>query len=44
MFKYINNEKGFTLTELFIVLIGLVTIVGSIALIYIAVHFILKFW
>lgn len=37
-------QRGFTLIELFVVIAGLVTIVGGGTAIYVAFHFIAKFW
>jgi Tfp pilus assembly protein FimT len=38
------NHSGYTLTELLIVITSLVTIAGSFFVLYIAWHFISKYW
>ena len=39
-----QNQKGFTVIELIICVAIIVSIVGGCALVYVAGHFIAKFW
>lgn len=39
-----NKQHGYTLFELLVVVVGLASIAGVIALVWAAAHFVLKFW
>jgi prepilin-type N-terminal cleavage/methylation domain-containing protein len=39
-----NKQSGFTLIELLIVLAGLASLAIVVGMLYVAVHFISKFW
>lgn len=39
-----NNQKGFTLTELLLALWGLICVGGFITVVYVIAHFISKYW
>lgn len=39
-----KNQNGFTSMELLVVIMGVASLIGTGFVIYIAVHFISKFW
>jgi len=44
MKKYIKSKKGFSLIELIICIGGLLSLLLLAFIIYIGIHFIMKFW
>jgi hypothetical protein len=42
--RYNLHRAGFTIIELFIAIIGLASLAGVIALVWVAAHFIAKLW